>query len=68
MTSQAVPRGSKLVYNTGRALDKCVALFEEKRGVLPPPDYLITSVGSKASFDVEWQMHAAASRLLAGAL
>ena len=49
LTMQAVPRGSRLIYNTGRALHKCVSLFEEKRGVLPPPDYLITSVGTKVA-------------------
>lgn len=46
---QAVPRGSRLIYNTGRALHKCISLFEEKRSVLPPPDYLITSVGTKVA-------------------
>lgn len=52
----AVPRGSRLVYNTGRALHKCTALFEEKRQVLPQPDCLITSVGTKVynHADGEW--------------
>mmetsp|Transcript_13029 Transcript_13029/g.39460 ORF Transcript_13029/g.39460 Transcript_13029/m.39460 type:complete len:458 (-) Transcript_13029:370-1743(-) len=44
---EAVPRGSRLVYNTGRALEKCQQLFHEKRDVLPVPDYLITSVGTQ---------------------
>ncbi len=38
------------MYNTGRALHKCQELFEEKREVLPAPDYLITSVGTKVCF------------------
>lgn len=44
---EALPRGSRLVYNTGRALDKCQQLFDEKSDVLPIPDFLITSVGTK---------------------
>lgn len=44
---EAIPRGSRLVYNTGRALAKCQELFEEKADVLPLPDFLITSVGTK---------------------
>ncbi len=39
------------MYNTGRALHKCQELFEEKREVLPAPDYLITSVGTKVCFE-----------------
>ena len=42
-----MPRGSRLVYNTGRSLEKCLLLFEEKCDVLPPPDLLICSVGTK---------------------
>lgn len=57
LNSQAVPRGSRLVYNTGRALHKCIALFEEKRGVLPPPDCLITSVGTKVGLVSDRQVH-----------
>ena len=35
------------MYNTGRALDKWEQLIGEKRGVLAPPDVLISSVGTK---------------------
>lgn len=37
------------VYNTGRSLDKWRSLIEEKRGILAPPDVLISSVGTKVS-------------------
>ena len=40
-------RGSSLVYNTGRALDKWLSLWREKQWCLAAPDYLITSVGTK---------------------
>lgn len=50
---EAVPRGSRLVYNTGRALDKCQELFKEMNDVLPMPDYLITSVGTKVFYNEE---------------
>lgn len=45
--SAAVPRGSRLVFNTGRSLSKCQALLAEKGAVLPEPDFLISSVGTK---------------------
>ena len=37
------------VYNTGRSLEKWRALIEEKRGILAPPDVLISSVGTKVT-------------------
>jgi hypothetical protein len=40
-------RGSCLVYNTGRALDKWLSLWREKSWCLAAPDHLITSVGTK---------------------
>lgn len=40
-------RGSILVYNTGRALDKWLSLWKEKSWCLAAPDHLITSVGTK---------------------
>ena len=40
-------RGSSLVYNTGRALDKWLSLWKEKSWCLAAPDHLITSVGTK---------------------
>lgn len=40
-------RGSCLVYNTGRALDKWLSLWKEKSWCLAAPDHLITSVGTK---------------------
>lgn len=40
-------RGSTLVYNTGRALDKWLSLWKEKSWCLAAPDFLITSVGTK---------------------
>jgi hypothetical protein len=41
------------VYNTGRALDKWEQLIAEKRGILAPPDVLISSVGTKVQ--LRWQ-------------
>jgi HAD superfamily hydrolase (TIGR01484 family) len=43
----AVPAGSRLVYNTGRALDLFEELAAAKAGLLPRPDALIASVGTK---------------------
>lgn len=40
-------RGSVLVYNTGRALDKWLSLWKEKSWCLAAPDILISSVGTK---------------------
>jgi len=40
-------RGSCLVYNTGRALDKWLSLWREKSWCLAAPDHLITAVGTK---------------------
>lgn len=40
-------RGSCLVYNTGRALDKWLSLWKEKSWCLAAPDILIASVGTK---------------------
>lgn len=39
--------GSKLVYNTGRSLGQFIGLLEEKKGILPVPDAIITAVGTK---------------------
>ena len=41
------PNPCSQVYNTGRALDKWEQLIAEKRGILAPPDVLISSVGTK---------------------
>ena len=45
--SNALLRGSALVYNTGRSLEKFLALQREKAHCLAPPDVLISSVGTK---------------------
>ncbi|KAG1661702.1 hypothetical protein FOA52_002038 [Chlamydomonas sp. UWO 241] len=45
--SSAVPRGSKLVYNTGRALKSFQALMKEKAHCMAHPDALISAVGTK---------------------
>lgn len=42
-----VPAGGRLVYNTGRALDLFLELYEEKKHFMPEPDALISSVGTK---------------------
>ena len=42
--TEAVTRGSLLVYNTGRALNKFKELCGEKAGCLAMPDVLISSV------------------------
>ena len=42
--TEAVTRGSLLVYNTGRALNKFEELCGEKSGCLAMPDVLISSV------------------------
>ncbi len=42
--TEAITRGSLLVYNTGRALNKFEELCGEKSGCLAMPDVLISSV------------------------
>ena len=44
---QALSRGSLLVYNTGRAIDKFEELCREKQHCLAMPDVLMSSVGTK---------------------
>lgn len=44
---EGAPAGGRLVFNTGRALDLFLALLEEKEHVMPEPDLLISSVGTK---------------------
>ena len=43
---EAIPRGSVLVYSSGRHLELFQTLLEEKRGTLLPPDLYIGSVGT----------------------
>lgn len=43
----AVPAGSRLVYNTGRALDLFERLLAEKGQVMAEPDMLISSLGTR---------------------
>ncbi|KAK9822128.1 hypothetical protein WJX74_009504 [Apatococcus lobatus] len=43
----AVVRGSRLVFNTGRALDSFCMLQAHKADCLPTPDLLIAAVGTK---------------------
>lgn len=43
----AVGRGSRLVYNTGRAMDSFKQLCQEKQHCMALPDALISSVGTK---------------------
>ncbi len=45
--TQALTRGSLLVYNTGRAVDKFQELCQEKQHCLAMPDVLMSSVGTK---------------------
>lgn len=39
--------GGKLVYNTGRHLEKYKDLYKEKSGCMAHPDVLICSVGTR---------------------
>ena len=50
--SEALTRGSLLVYNTGRAVDKFQELCQEKQHCLAMPDVLMSSVGTKV---YNWQ-------------
>lgn len=50
--TQALTRGSLLVYNTGRAVDKFQELCQEKQHCLAMPDVLMSSVGTKV---YNWQ-------------
>ena len=43
----AFPKGSALVYSTGRSLESFAALIAEKKGVMAVPDALICAVGTK---------------------
>ena len=49
---EALPRGSLLVYNTGRAVDKFQELCQQKQHCLAMPDVLISAVGTKV---YNWQ-------------
>lgn len=50
--TEALTRGSLLVYNTGRAVDKFQELCQEKQHCLAMPDVLMSSVGTKV---YNWQ-------------
>lgn len=50
--SEALTRGSLLVYNTGRAVDKFQELCQQKQHCLAMPDVLMSSVGTKV---YNWQ-------------
>ena len=50
--TQALTRGSLLVYNTGRAVDKFQELCHQKQHCLAMPDVLMSSVGTKV---YNWQ-------------
>ncbi|KAL3162887.1 hypothetical protein ABBQ32_009336 [Trebouxia sp. C0010 RCD-2024] len=50
--SEALTRGSLLVYNTGRAVDKFQELCQQKQHCLAMPDMLMSSVGTKV---YNWQ-------------
>lgn len=50
--TQALTRGSLLVYNTGRAVDKFQELCQQKQHCLAMPDVLMSSVGTKV---YNWQ-------------
>ena len=45
--SGAFPKGSALVYSTGRSLESFAALIAEKKNVMAVPDALICAVGTK---------------------
>ena len=44
---RALAAGSRLAYNTGRSLELFLDLLSSKRGLLPPPDVLISAVGTR---------------------
>ncbi|KAK2076311.1 hypothetical protein QBZ16_000835 [Prototheca wickerhamii] len=44
---RALAAGSRLAYNTGRSLELFLDLLASKRGLLPPPDVLISAVGTR---------------------
>lgn len=45
--TQAVSRGCRLVYSTGRTLVQYLELAQEKEGLLAQPDALISAVGTR---------------------
>ena len=45
--SQAVLRGCRLVFSTGRTLSQYLELAEEKAGYIAQPDALISAVGTR---------------------